>query len=251
MKPEAVSTEEAAEFGSAEAPEPAAQPPKRRRGRPRKNSEVTQAKLKRGKSMLSEATLHCQLELTRKVQAFEEQIPWEAVYSNLPAPFDESKHTDLSFMYRNFWRKYPRAVWERNFWSAMSRKLDLKDFNERSARQYSAKAAFESLIVASSERNSSSSWTQSDTLAGGTEGLLCPCIHSTRLRGSGRCGSTSRRTRSSLHLAASNAADMRAQRTQKSDSMWMSNHELADTILEDMAAFKEEQSVRRAQQWSS
>ncbi|KAK1940766.1 hypothetical protein P3T76_007472 [Phytophthora citrophthora] len=145
---EAASTEEAVEFGPAEAPKPAAQPPKRKRGRPRKSSEMTQAKLKRGKPMLSEAMLHCQLELTRKVQAFEEQIPWEAVYSNLPAPFDESKHTDLSFMYRSFWRKYARAVWERNFWSAMSRKLNPKDFNERSARQYAAKVAFESLIVA-------------------------------------------------------------------------------------------------------
>ncbi|KAG1687222.1 hypothetical protein DVH05_005336 [Phytophthora capsici] len=256
------STEEPVDFGSPDVPTPAAQPPTRKRGRPRKSGEGTKVKQKRGKPVMSEAMLHSQLELTRRVQAFEEQIPWEVAYSNLPAPFDESKHAELSTMFRNFWRKHARAVWERNFWSVMTRKLNPKDFHERNSRQNSAKNAFEALIVAAYSKFGAQFFVKLDEErhpGWWYRGIVVSLFSLQQIKGERAMWKYVKEEalkrfpdcELQLPLAASNSGAMRARHARESRSMWMSNHELTETILKEIATLKEKQRMHHEQQTPS
>ncbi|KAI9982722.1 hypothetical protein PInf_008712 [Phytophthora infestans] len=79
---------------------------------------------KRGKTAMSEEECRNQVKLARKMETFEAQIPWEAVFDN-----------------------HSRAVWERKFWSPVSRKVSIEACNKRSNRQLIARNAFESLLI--------------------------------------------------------------------------------------------------------
>eukprot|EP00644_Phytophthora_capsici_P002665 jgi/Phyca11/106106/e_gw1.11.481.1 len=203
-----------------------------------------------------------QLELTRRVQAFEEQIPWEVAYSNLPAPFDESKHAELSTMFRNFWRKHARAVWERNFWSVMTRKLNPKDFHERNSRQNSAKNAFEALIVAAYSKFGAQFFVKLDEErhpGWWYRGIVVSLFSLQQIKGERAMWKYVKEEalkrfpdcELQLPLAASNSGAMRARHARESRSMWMSNHELTETILKEIATLKEKQRMHHEQQTPS
>ncbi|KAG3077678.1 hypothetical protein PI124_g19992 [Phytophthora idaei] len=124
---------------------------KRGAGNLKTGERVEEKSRKRGKSVMSEEMCRSQLELARKMQDFEAQIPWEAVYNNLSPPFDEEKHPVLALKFHKFWLKHSRAVWERKFWAPMSRKLNPAAFNRRSNRQLTARNAFQSLTISAYE----------------------------------------------------------------------------------------------------
>ncbi|ETP01887.1 hypothetical protein F441_20942, partial [Phytophthora nicotianae CJ01A1] len=130
-------------------------PQKRKQGRKRKcerkTSERIEEKPKRGKPGLSEAEYRSQVELSKKMEDFEAQIPWGTVYINVPPPFDKAKHPVLALKFRKFWLNHSRAVWERKFWVPISRKFDLAAYSKRNNRQLLAKNAFESLIICAYE----------------------------------------------------------------------------------------------------
>ncbi|KAL3659839.1 hypothetical protein V7S43_015141 [Phytophthora oleae] len=259
---EAASAPEPVEFGSPEDSTPVAEPPTRKRGRkPHKpeSGEVTEAKPKRGKPVKSEETIQSQLKLTRRVQVFEEQLPWEVVYSNLPAPFDEAKYAALSLKFRKFWRNHARAVWERKFWAVMSRKLNRDDFNARNNRQLAAKNAFESLIVAvygefgaqffiELDREQHPGWWYRGPVVSlfalqqmKGEQVMWDYVKKDALKRFPDC-------QLPLPLAASNSGAMRVRHERESELMWMANHQLTNSILVEVSALKEEQRVRRGQQ---
>ncbi|TMW58864.1 hypothetical protein Poli38472_007009 [Pythium oligandrum] len=86
-------------------------------------------------------------QIQARLTAFEKKKPWEHLFHpDLDCPFDRTQHTHLVELWRAFWDAHARAVWERNFWSPISRKYDPVEHAQRKARQSTACHAFEQLM---------------------------------------------------------------------------------------------------------
>ncbi|KAL4115132.1 hypothetical protein PRIC2_014026 [Phytophthora ramorum] len=224
--------------------------PKAKRGRKRKADRATRAKEKshrRGKPAMSDDICRSQLALTRKMGPFEAQIPWEAVYSNLPAPFDEPKHPELSRRFRKFWRNHARAVWERNFWAPMSRKTSLLACNKRSNRQLTAKNAFESVIISAYEELGAEFFVMLDTQkprhpGWWYRGPVVVLFALQQINGEGAVWDYVKNEAlerfPALPLKAPNSDAVSKRHKRDSESMWMANHQLTTEILGAIAALK-------------
>ncbi|GMF37280.1 unnamed protein product [Phytophthora lilii] len=224
------------------------------RGAGDQDKQTTEKSSKRGKPVMSEEMCRSQLELTEKMKHFEEQIPWEVVYSNLPAPFDEQGHPMLARKYRKFWRKHSRAVWERDFWPPMSRKLNLEDCNKRNNRQLTAKNAFESLIISMHEELGAEFFVNLDKqkpLHPGWwyRGPVVALFALQQLKGEDAVWDYVRTEalerfpdcKMPLPLKAPNSSAVQRCHVRESVSMWMTNHRLTPTILCEISALKKEQ----------
>ncbi|RAW25098.1 hypothetical protein PC110_g18485 [Phytophthora cactorum] len=212
-------------------------------------------KRKRGKSVMSEEMCRSQLELARKMQDFEAQIPWEAVYNNLSPPFDEEKHLVLALKFHKFWLKHSRAVWERKFWAPMSRKLNPAAFNRRSNRQLTARNAFQSLTISAYEELGAEFfvkldsqkprhpgwWYREPTVALFSlqqmkgEDTMWDYVTNEALERFPDCNQP-------LPLAASNTEAMRVRHKRQSASVWIANPQTAG-ILHEIAALKTEEEA--------
>ncbi|KAL4163137.1 hypothetical protein KRP22_015015 [Phytophthora ramorum] len=230
------------------------EPPKAKRGRKRKVDNavpINEKSRKRGKPAMSDAMCRSQLELTQKMEPFEAQIPWEAVYSNLPAPFDEPKHPELSRKFRKFWRAHGRAVWERNFWPPMSRKLSLLLFNKRNNRQLTAKNAFESIIISAYKELGAEFFVMLDTHkprhpGWWYRGPVVALFALQQIKGESAVWDYVQKEalerfpdcRLALPLKAPNSGAVSKCHKRDSESMWMANHQLTPEILLAIAALK-------------
>jgi hypothetical protein len=238
---------------AAASPAAAADPPRKQAKKAKASTAdpIREKSHKRGKPVMSEEMCRQQLELRSKMQKFEEQIPWEAVYGNLPAPFDEAKHPELSRKFRKFWRKHARAVWERHFWSPMSRKLSLQTFNKRNNRQLVAKNAFESLIVSVYNELGAQFFVDLDArqpphpgwwyrgsvvalfalqqIKG--EAAVWEYVNTEALERFPDC-------KLPVPLKSPNCGALRKLHSQESKSMWMANHALAPKMLHEIAGLK-------------
>ncbi|ETO60772.1 hypothetical protein F444_21088 [Phytophthora nicotianae P1976] len=226
-------------------------------GKSRKRSKAAGDKpAKRGKPVMSEEMCRSQLDLARKMEAFEAQIPWEAAYNNLSPPFDEVKHPTLALKFRKFWLKHTHAVWEREFWAPMSRKLNLAEFNKRNNRQLAAKNAFESLIICAYEELGAEFFVKLDSqkprhpgwwyrgpvvalfalqqMKG--EDAMWEYVMNQALKRFPDCNLP-------LPLSASNSGAMRIRHKRESVSMWIANHQQTAGILEEMAAIKAQEEA--------
>ncbi|KAG3100381.1 hypothetical protein PI124_g15003 [Phytophthora idaei] len=208
---------------------------------------------KRGKPVMSEEMCRSQLELARKMEDFEAQIPWEAAYNNLSPPFDEGKHPALALKFHDFWRKHSHAVWERKFWPPISRKLNLAECNKRNNRQLTAKNAFESLIISAFEELGAQFFVNLDAQTPRHPGwwyrgpvvalfalqqikgedTMWNYVMNEALKRFPDC-------KLPLPLTASNSGAMRIRHKRESVSMWIANHQQTAVILEEMAALKAE-----------
>ncbi|KAL4140130.1 hypothetical protein PRNP1_015201 [Phytophthora ramorum] len=230
------------------------EPPKAKRGRKRKVDNavpINEKSRKRGKPAMSDAMCRSQLELTQKMEPFEAQVPWEAVYSNLPAPFDEPKHPELSRKFRKFWRAHGRAVWERNFWPPMSRKLSLLLFNKRNNRQLTAKNAFESIIISAYKELGAEFFVMLDTHkprhpGWWYRGPVVALFALQQIKGENAVWDYVQKEalerfpdcRLALPLKAPNSGAVSKCHKRDSESMWMANHQLTPEILLAIAALK-------------
>ncbi|KAG6615214.1 uncharacterized protein IUM83_16913 [Phytophthora cinnamomi] len=214
---------------------------------------------KRGKPAMSEATCRSQVELMRKMEVFAAQIPWEAVYGNLPAPFDEMKYPELAKKFHRFWRRHSRAVWERHFWAPMSRKVNVAGFNKRNNRQISAKNAFETIIVAAYEQLGAGFFVTLDTQKPRHPGwwYRSPVVALFALQeAKGEDAVWDYVKNEALErfpdyklpvpLKAPNYGAVRNCHKGDSDSMWMANHPLASSMLSEIAALKAGSTPREA-----
>ncbi|KAG6963674.1 hypothetical protein JG688_00008055 [Phytophthora aleatoria] len=208
---------------------------------------------KRGKPVMSEEMCRSQLELARKMEDFEAQIPWAAAYNNFSPPFDEGKHPALALKFHDFWRKHSRAVWERKFWPPISRKLNLAECNKRNNRQLTAKNAFESLIISAFEELGAQFFVNLDAQTPRYPGwwyrgpvvalfalqqikgedTMWNYVMNEALKRFPDC-------KLPLPLKASNSGAMRIRHKRESVSMWIANHQQTAVILEEMAALKAE-----------
>ncbi|KAE9281965.1 hypothetical protein PR003_g27530 [Phytophthora rubi] len=241
-------------------------PPKTKGGRKRKAKPSEDKKKtgkekshKRGKPAMTEATCRSQEELTRKMDAFEEQIPWEAVYSNLPVPFEEQQHPELAKKLHRFWHRHSRAVWERKFWSPMSRKMNLAGFNKRNNRQISAKNAFEAIIVLAYEELGAAFFATLDTQqprhpGWWYRGPVVALFALQEIKGEGAVWDYVNKEalerfpdcKLPTPLKAANYGAMQSCHKGASDSMWMANHPLTAALLNEIAALKAESQAREA-----
>lgn len=198
---------------------------------------------------MSEEMCRSQRELARKMENFEAQTPWQAAYSNVSPPFDEEKHPALAKTFRTFWLRHSRAVWERNFWGPMSRKLNPAEFNKRNNRQLRAKTAFESLIVSAHEELGAAFFVSLDSQkprhpGWWYRGPVVALFALQQIKGEEAVWSyvmNEARNRFPdcnlpLPLAASNSGAMRVRHKRESASMWVGNHQQTAGILEEMAA---------------
>uniref|UniRef100_A0AAV1UV58 Uncharacterized protein n=1 Tax=Peronospora matthiolae TaxID=2874970 RepID=A0AAV1UV58_9STRA len=211
---------------------------------------------KRDKLLVSEEKSLSQLHLAQKLKAIEAKAPWKTVYNNLPVPFDETNHPILAKKLSQFWRKHSRAVWERNFWAPMSRKLNLADFNKRNNRQFSAKTAFESLIVSvygelgaaffvklDKEKPRHPGWWYYGPVVAlfalhqikGAEAMW-NYVDSEALKRFPDC-------KLPVPLTAANSGAIRSRYKGESRSMWMANHYMTMVILREIEELKAEQQV--------
>ncbi|KAG2977935.1 hypothetical protein PC121_g8833 [Phytophthora cactorum] len=208
---------------------------------------------KRGKPVMSEEMCRSQLELARKMEDFEAQIPWEAAYNNLSPPFDEGKHPALALKFHDFWRKHSRAVWERKFWPPISRKLNLAECNKRNNRQITAKNAFESLIISAYEELGAQFFVNLDSQkprhpGWWYRGPVVALFALQRIKGEDTMWNYVMNEalkrfpdcKLPLPLTASNSGAMRIRHKRESVSMWIANHQQTAVILEEMAALKAE-----------
>ncbi|EGZ14539.1 hypothetical protein PHYSODRAFT_508721 [Phytophthora sojae] len=204
----------------------------------------------------AEAAPEQQLQLTRKMEAFEAQIPWEAVFGNLPLPFEEEKHPELAKKLHRFWHKHSRAVWERKFWAPMSRKMNAFAFNKRNNRQISAKNAFETIILAAYEQLGAAFfvrldmqqprhpgwWYRSPVVALFAlqevkgEDAVWDYVKNDALERFPDC-------KLPIPIKATNYGAVQNCHKSASESMWMANHPLTPTWLGEIAALKAKQQA--------
>ncbi|CAI5739648.1 unnamed protein product [Hyaloperonospora brassicae] len=211
---------------------------------------------KRDKLIVSEEKCRIQTDLAQKLKTFEAKAPWKTVYGNLPVPFDETEYPVLAKKFAQFWRRHSRAVWERNFWAPMSRKLNLADFNRRNNRQFTAKTAFESLIVSVYETFGAAFFVKLDTQKPRHPGwwyygpvVALFALHQIK----GEEAMWEYVTREVLErfpdcklpvpLTAANSGAIRSRYKGESGSMWMANHYLTTTILREIDELKARQQV--------
>ncbi|KAG6941906.1 hypothetical protein JG687_00019372 [Phytophthora cactorum] len=178
---------------------------------------------KRGKPVMSEEMCRSQLELARKMEDFEAQIPWEAAYNNLSPPFDEGKHPALALKFHDFWRKH------------------------------SPKNAFESLIISAYEELGAQFFVNLDSQkprhpGWWYRGPVVALFALQRIKGEDTMWNYVMNEalkrfpdcKLPLPLTASNSGAMRIRHKRESVSMWIANHQQTAVILEEMAALKAE-----------
>ncbi|KAK1931821.1 hypothetical protein P3T76_012753 [Phytophthora citrophthora] len=66
---------------------------------------------------------------------------------NLSMPFSRVRHPELYSVLKEFWLKYGRAVWERNFWAPLSRQRTWQLHTNRRCRQLSLVNFFEKNVI--------------------------------------------------------------------------------------------------------
>ncbi|TDH66921.1 hypothetical protein CCR75_001901 [Bremia lactucae] len=212
---------------------------------------------KRGKPVMSEEMCQSQMVLARKITEFELQTPWEMVFANLSTPFHEKDHPVLAQKLHTFWSRHARAVWERNFWAPVSRKLNLIEFNKRNNRQLAAKNAFESLIVSaykelgavfffmldSQEPRHPGWWYRGPVVAlfafqmNMGEDAMWKYVKNEAFKRFPDC-------KQPLPLTASNSGAMRIRHERQSASMWMNNHHQTAAFLQAIAAHEAKNDAR-------
>lgn len=82
--------------------------------------------------------------INRDIEALEAQKPWRFVYRCLTIPFEINRDTDTyGFVFERwdeFWSRFGRAVWERNYWKFIP--PDSLEYMQRKNRQSRAAKAF-------------------------------------------------------------------------------------------------------------
>ncbi|CEG45405.1 uncharacterized protein PHALS_01704 [Plasmopara halstedii] len=206
---------------------------------------------KRGKPAMSEELCRSQLELAHRMKVFAAQAPWEIVFQNVSAPFDDKKHPALARKFYKFWKNHARAVWERNFWAPVSRRLNLVDFNKRNNRQLAAKNAFEPLIISAFKELGAAFFVMLDTQEPRHPGwwyrgpvvalfafqlnlgedAMWDYVKSEAFKRFPDC-------KQPVPLSASNSGAMRIRHERESASMWVTNHQETTKFLHAIATLK-------------
>ncbi|GMF67090.1 unnamed protein product [Phytophthora fragariaefolia] len=206
---------------------------------------------------MTEEMCRSQVKLMEKMELFEAQIPWQAAFGNVPLPFDGEKHPVLAKKLRRFWQSHSRAVWERNFWAPMSRKLNACNYNRRNNRQIAAKNAFETIIVSAYEEFGAAFFVKLDTQepprhpgwwyrgpivalftlqeAKG-ENVMWEYVQAEALERFPDC-------KLPTPLKGPNYGPVRNRHKRESESMWMTNHPLTADWRKEIAALKAQQET--------
>ncbi|ETL41852.1 hypothetical protein L916_07234 [Phytophthora nicotianae] len=100
-----------------------------------------------GSEPLSETELRARI--MEALERLEAKEPWKAVYNpeKLSLPFSRVRYPQLAAVLHEFWQKNARAVWERKFWSPLSRSRNLELHNQRRCRQIKAVTFFEKKVI--------------------------------------------------------------------------------------------------------
>ncbi|KAG3142619.1 hypothetical protein PC128_g24741 [Phytophthora cactorum] len=79
----------------------------------------------------------------------EAKEPWKEAFNpeKLSLPFSRVRYPQLAAVLQAFWQKNARAVWERKFWSPLSRSRNLELHNQRRCRQLKAMTFFEKKVI--------------------------------------------------------------------------------------------------------
>ncbi|KAG1694606.1 hypothetical protein DVH05_021111 [Phytophthora capsici] len=82
-------------------------------------------------------------------ERLEAKEPWKEIFQpeKLSMPFSRVRHPDLYSGLKDFWLKYGRAVWERNFWAPLSRQRTWQSHTNRRCRQISMVKFFEKKVI--------------------------------------------------------------------------------------------------------
>ncbi|GMF57848.1 unnamed protein product [Phytophthora fragariaefolia] len=83
------------------------------------------------------------------LECVERKEPWKKVFpADMPTPFDSPKeHPKLVMALREFWDTCGQAVWERKFWSPLSRERSHDLHTQRRCRQSRAQNGFEKNVI--------------------------------------------------------------------------------------------------------
>ncbi|KAL4102198.1 hypothetical protein PRIC1_005944 [Phytophthora ramorum] len=83
------------------------------------------------------------------VKRLEEKEPWKYAFktASLVMPFSRAKYPVLVTLLLEFWKANARAVWERKFWSPLSRSRNFEPHTQRRCRQSRAQNFFEKNVI--------------------------------------------------------------------------------------------------------
>ncbi|RLN94849.1 hypothetical protein BBJ28_00016361 [Nothophytophthora sp. Chile5] len=222
------------------------------RSSPKSPAKSTKKQLKPSK--LREEVHRQQLELVRKLQPFEAMNPWDAVFADLPMPFDEERYPALARQLHVFWRTHARAVWERNFWRPVSRDRNAFEHNLRNNRQLKAKSAFERVTVAAYQALGAPFFVKLDSETPNHPGWwfrgpIVSLFALQQLQGEDACWRYVKHQLTDRHpdcslplpLESMNSAAIRNYHVSPSRSMWATTHQMVPRILREIAVLKAEQ----------